>query len=256
MLKNIIGTTGIIVSQIGLGTVKWGRTTGVKYKTAFTLPEDHALCDLLAIASDCGINLLDTAPAYGVSEERLGKLLKNQRKNWVISTKAGEEWVNDASRFDFSKAGLEASVNRSLRRLHTDYLDIVLVHSNGEDLKLIHEEAVFETLDRLKEAGKIRAFGMSTKTIAGGLATIDQTDLAMVSFNAAYTDERPVLTYANEKNKGIFIKKALSSGHLQAPSLQFALNEPGVTSVIIGTINPTHLRENTAQTELAVKKKQ
>lgn len=249
MQTNRLGQTDLAVSVIGLGTVKFGRNQGVKYPHEFALPSDADILKLLAVSRDLGINLLDTAPAYGVSEERLGKLLKNTRRDFIISTKVGEEFIEGVSHFDFSKAAIIQSVDRSLKRLQTDYLDIVLVHSNGDDENLINKEAVFVTLAALKKAGKIRAFGMSTKTIAGGLLTIEQADLAMVAFHQAYTDEVEVIRQAREQQKGIFIKKALASGHLPmkasvSDALRFVLSEEGVSSVIIGTLNAAHLEEN------------
>lgn len=247
MQKRRIGSTDIQVSVIGLGTVKFGRNQGVKYPAAFTLPSDAEVADLLAIAADAGINLLDTAPAYGSSEERLGKLLKNQRANWVIATKVGEEFVNGESTFDFSPQTVRASVDRSLQRLKTDYLDVVLGHSNGDDMRIIQQDELFETLAALKREGKLRAYGMSTKTMEGGLATIAHADIAMVTYNQQEQQDKVVIAAAHKNQKSIFIKKALASGHLKttpAEALQFVLTEPGVTSVIIGTINPAHLRDN------------
>lgn len=245
MQRASLGKTGIEVSRVGLGTVKFGRNQGVKYPAAFDLPTDDEITHLLTVAFELGINLLDTAPAYGLSEERLGKLLPGRREQWVITTKAGEEFVNGVSQFDFSPAFICHSIERSLQRLRMDYLDIVLVHSNGEDEKIIEQDQVFTTLDKLKQAGKIRAYGMSTKTVTGGLLTLDRADVAMVTFNPDYTEERQVIEQANQHQKGIFIKKAFASGHLPvADSLRFIFNEPGVTSVIMGTINPAHLREN------------
>lgn len=245
MQKRLLGSTGIWVSPIGLGTVKFGRTEGLKYPTGFQLPSDSDLDHLLTIAAQLGINLIDTAPAYGASEERLGRLLKGQRDQWVISTKAGEEFIEGVSTFDFSAAAISASVERSLRLLKTDYLDILLIHSNGEDEKIIHEWDVFSTLGALKKSGKIRSFGMSTKTVAGGKLAIELSDMAMVTYNSVYTDERSVIEYAGEKGKGILIKKALGSGHLSAAdNLKFVLKESAVSSVIVGTINSAHLIEN------------
>src|SRR5690606_15619655 len=84
-----LGQTGLTVSALGLGTVKFGRNTGVKYPRSFELPDRSAAANLLSLARDLGINLLDTAPAYGESEERLGELLQGQRQDWLICTKAG-----------------------------------------------------------------------------------------------------------------------------------------------------------------------
>lgn len=252
MQKRRLGQTEIMVSELGLGTVKFGRVAGVKYPETFTLPSDQEAMALLSLAKECGINLLDTAPSYGTSEERLGKCLKGTRHDWVISTKVGEAFVQGQSVFDFSSSGMKASVEQSLRRLQTDYLDIVLVHSNGDDTRLILEEGVFDTLSELKVAGKIRAFGMSTKTVEGGLLTVKEADIAMVTYHPLYQEERAVIEAAYQMGKGIFIKKAFASGHLQhfqaddpvRASLQFIFATPGVSAVIIGTINPLHLREN------------
>lgn len=261
MQKRKIGRTGIEVSILGLGTVKFGRNQGVKYPEAFALPDDQSILKLLSVATELGINFIDTAPAYGLSEERLGKLLHDHRSQWVIATKAGEEFIDGQSQFDFSAMGLQKSIDRSLRRLQTDYLDIVLVHSSGEDERIINEDGVFETLARIKEQGKIRAFGMSSKTLAGGLLTIEQADLAMVTYYPGYTEEQAVIQHSKQNNKGILIKKAFQSGHLDkiagndpvAASLEFIFAEPGVTSVVVGTLNPEHLRANVRAAELAAK---
>ena len=68
-----LGSTGLRVSPLGLGTVKLGRDQGVKYPNGFTIPDDAAARALLDQARALGINLIDTAPAYGVSEQRLGR---------------------------------------------------------------------------------------------------------------------------------------------------------------------------------------
>ena len=132
-----LGATGINVSVLGLGTVKLGRDQEVKYPQGFKIPDDAAVCDLLALTRDLGINFIDTAPAYGNSEERLGQLLDNSN-DWVIMTKVGEIFENGKSAFDFTAAHTRMSVERSLKRLKRDFLDMVLVHSDGNDLSLIH----------------------------------------------------------------------------------------------------------------------
>jgi aryl-alcohol dehydrogenase-like predicted oxidoreductase len=249
-----LGTSGIRVSAIGLGTVKIGRNQGVKYPAGFELPTDDAVRSLLAQASALGINLIDTAPAYGNSEERLGKLLHG-RHDWVIVTKAGEEFENGESRFDFSAHHIRFSVERSLTRLGTDYLDCVLLHSDGNDQHLLTQTDALDTLLRLKEKGLVRNVGISGKTVAGGLDAFRLgADTAMVTLNLKQQDELPVIAAAHAQGKGILIKKAFASGHLDAAqadpvaaSLALALNTQGVSSIIAGTINPAHLAENVAK---------
>ena len=253
-----LGNTGLTVSALGLGTVKIGRDKGVKYPNGFTIPDDRAVVELLAQARDLGINLIDTAPAYGHSEQRLGQFMR-QRQEWIIVTKVGEEFDNDsgASHFDFSPEHVRRSVERSLTRLKTDYLDCVLVHSDGNDLAII-EQGTLDALNDLKKAGLIRATGMSTKTVEGGLATLQHADIAMVTYNLSHHDEIPVIEQAAADLKGILIKKAFASGHLDdniADPVQESLNQilgtAGVSSIIAGTINPRHLQENVAKARQA-----
>src|SRR6185503_2135556 len=98
-----LGSTDLLVSPVGLGTTKLGRNTDVKYPHSFTLPSDTEVANLLSCARDLNINLIDTAPAYGISEERLGKHLSGQRDRWVIVGKAGEEYANQQSSHNFSR---------------------------------------------------------------------------------------------------------------------------------------------------------
>lgn len=246
-----LGGTGLEVSPLGLGTVKIGRNEQVKYPRGFTIPDDKAVRELLALARDLGINLIDTAPAYGTSEERLGRLLPS-KNDWVIVTKVGEIFENGQSSFDFSAAGTRASVERTLRRLGRDFVDMVLVHSDGDDMRIIREEPVLDTLAGLKREGLVRAYGMSTKTVEGGTWIVEHADVVMATYNPAYTEELPVLEAAARLDKGVLIKKGLQSGHADTAaggggveaSLRFIFAQAAVSAVIVGTINPAHLREN------------
>lgn len=260
-----IADTGVAVSPLGLGTVKLGRDKAVKYPTGFKIPDDKQALDLLALTWDLGINLIDTAPAYGNSETRLGQLLPKLPHDWVIATKAGEYFdpATGESRYDFSPESITRSVENSLRSLHRDVLDIVLIHSDGNDKQIIEQQGALETLNILKQRGLIRASGMSTKTVEGGLLALKQSDLAMVMHNLEYQQEQAVLDEAARSHKGIFIKKALGSGHLAhgatnidivQANFDFIFREPAVSSVIIGTINPAHLKDNVAKAVSALSK--
>lgn len=250
--KRRLGGTGMLVSVLGLGTVKLGRNRGVKYPASFHLPDDREAADLLSLAQELGINLIDTAPAYGTSEERLGKLLTGQRDRWLICSKVGEEFVDGRSRYDFSAEYCRFSIERSLKRLNTDVVDMVLVHSDGNDLDIINRHGTLDALARLKSEGKIRAYGMSTKTLAGGLLAAEKSDLVMVTWNLQHDAEVPVIDYCYQHGKGVLIKKALASGHVcldpnENPvekSFAMILGHPGVGSIIAGTIDPAHLRAN------------
>ncbi len=247
-----LGRTGIEVGVLGLGTVKLGRNQGVRYPQGFAIPTDAAVRELLALAADLGINLIDTAPAYGSSEARLGRLLPGPRERWVLCTKVGEEFAAGVSRHDFSPAAVRESVERSLQRLRTHWLDLVLIHSDGSDLDIIAHSGALEALAELKRAGKLRAFGMSTKTLAGGLRAAESCDLLMVAWNLADESQLAVIDRCHRLGTGVLIKKALASGHAatgDAPvRAAFArlLGHPGVASLVVGTIDPEHLRANAA----------
>ncbi|RYZ99092.1 MAG: aldo/keto reductase [Moraxellaceae bacterium] len=257
-----LGKTDLRISRLGLGTVKLGRNQSVKYPEAFELPSDQDARSLLHSARDYGINLLDTAPAYGVSEERLGYLLRGERKNWVICTKAGEEFSrhyegDGKSNFDFEPASLRRSIERSLRRLRTDYLDIVLIHSDGNDSHLIHHHQVLHTLATLKREGWIRAYGMSTKTLEGGIICAQEADVVMATFDPEQEDDLKLMQSCETHNTGVLLKKIFNSGHLITDNqtgkstnaiieqqMKVIFAQSAVNSAIIGTLNCQHLRSN------------
>ncbi len=260
MLKRALGSTGIDVSVLGLGTVKIGRNQQVKYPSGFELPDDKAVVELFELAQSLGINFIDTAPAYGSSEQRLGELLPD-RHDWVIVTKVGEIFENGQSRFDFSFDYTISSVEQSLKKLKRDVLDVVLVHSDGNDMDIINNQPVFDALESLKSKGLIKAYGMSSKTVEGGCWVVENCDVVMATANLNYDDERPVLELAEKLNKGVIIKKGLQSGHADKgaggggveASFRHILNLQGVSSMIVGTINCTHLRDNVALVNACLK---
>ncbi|MDA0687782.1 MAG: aldo/keto reductase [Proteobacteria bacterium] len=244
-----LGDTGIMVSCLGLGTVKFGRNQEVKYPQGFQIPGDREVENLLQLARDLGINFLDTAPAYGSSEQRLGRLLRD-REHWIIGSKVGEEFLSSKSQYRFDRESVQRSLERSLRDLRTDYLDLVLIHSDGNDMHILDSTDCVETLVQAKERGLVRAIGLSGKTVEGGIHALELMDVAMVTYNRTSTVEEPVIDYALAHNKGILIKKAFDSGHIAKGdedsrlALEFALTRAGVSSVIVGTINPRHLQSN------------
>ena len=245
------GKTGFELSPLGLGTVKIGRNQKIKY-APFELPDDRAVIELLETARGCGINLIDTAPAYGLAEERLGKLLGALRNHFRIFTKAGENFADGLSSYDFSRAAIETSIRASLKRLHTDRLDCVLLHCASNDVENILQTPALDVLNDFKRRGDILSFGVSTMSFEGGMVAVDRADAVMVSYNPAYTAELPVIEAAAKRGKGILIKKGLCSGNLQslgatdpvAACIQSALDLPGNPSLVVGTIHPAHLRQN------------
>jgi aryl-alcohol dehydrogenase-like predicted oxidoreductase len=243
-----LGSTGLNVSVLGLGTVKFGRNQKIRYPT-FELPSDTAICELLDEACALGITLLDTAPAYGIAEERLGALLGTRRNSFVLITKTGEEFADGESTYHFSAEHTRMSVERSLKRLKTNRLDCVLVHCPRNDHEVLTGSDVFVELQKLKDRGDIRSFGASTYTVEGGIFAAETADVVMVGLSAEHREELPVIERAAQLKKGVLIKKGLGSGTLTGSleaALQPVLAAPGVSSLIVGTINLEHLRQNVA----------
>lgn len=236
---------GITLPRLGLGTVAFGRDWGLKYARPTRLPSDAELDRLLATALELGVTLLDTAPAYGSSEERLGRLLQPWPGRFLLGTKAGESSTPTGSSHDFSAASIRASVERSLRRLKVDCVDFVFLHSSGDDRAAL---GGLETLLELREQGKLRVAGVSSKTVAGGLEALARGAALMLAYNPLDRSQQPVLDAASGRVP-VLIKKPLASGHWTlrhppADALSFAADHPAVSSVIVGTTDPEHLKTN------------
>ena len=144
-----LGTSNLRVSPLCLGTMMFGEQT----------PFDEAE-RIVASARDAGINFLDTADVYngGRSEEVVGKLLDGQRHDWVLATKLGNAVSKAPNQSHYSRQWIMQSVDRSLSRLATDYIDILYMHRDFHNENL--EEAV-RAMGDLIRAGKLRSFGVS-----------------------------------------------------------------------------------------------
>lgn len=257
-----LGQTSIAASPLGLGTVKLGRDRGVKYTSPVRIPDDDEAIALLARAHELGVNLVDTAPAYGRSEERLGQLLPRvaRRDEWVICTKVGEEFADGQSSFDFSRKAIRRSVERSLARLRVEAIDVVLIHSDGVIELLPEFEDSLNELLRLFQQGLIRAFGASVKSEQGARRTIERTQVAMVTLNPSEPEARAWIRDA-EARAAVLVKKPLASGHLsrlgESPleaSMRFIFDHPAVTAAIVGTTNLEHLEANARAVAEAVQR--
>ena len=240
-----LGNTGLVVPPLGFGAFKIGRNQGIKYAQGYELPDDAAVERLLNGVLDLGCTLIDTAPAYGLSEERIGRTIGQRRDEFVLSTKVGETFEDGKSTFDFTRPGVEASLQRSLERLRTDVLDVVFIHSNGEDERLQLETDVVPVLQEWKAAGRIRAIGLSGKTVDGARLALEWADALMVEYHLDDRSHADAITTAAERGVAVFVKKGLASGKLPPDdALRFALSHPGVTSVIVGGLNLEHFAAN------------
>lgn len=245
MDRRPLGRTGLDVSMIGYGAFKIGRNEGIKYPTGYELPSEEAAARILNGVLDLGINLIDTAPAYGLSEERIGRALATRRGEFILSTKVGETFIDGQSTYDFSRDAVLDSIEQSLQRLQTDVVDLLLVHSDGRDLAIQRETDLIETLQSIRAAGKARFIGFSGKSTEGAREAMDWADVLMVEFNAAHTNHAPVVRDAAARGIGILVKKGLGSGTLSPEdAIPFVLREPGVSSLVVGGLSLEHLREN------------
>lgn len=244
-----LGHTGLSVSHLGWGTVKIGRNTSVKFPEAFDLPDEAEAIAITHGMLDLGITLIDTAPAYGLAEERIGMALAERRDEVVLCTKVGETFDNGQCHHDFSGAAARTSLAQSLRRLRTDHVDIVLVHSDGNDLAIQHDTDLIETLQDLRQQGMTRTIGFSGKTPAGAQAALAWADVLMCEYTVGHCSHEDVIVEAAEAGVGVLLKKVLASGHLDAPAaLQFVLRDatiaPLISSAVVGSLSVERMREN------------
>ena len=252
MALNPLGTTGLEVSPIGFGAFKIGRNQKTKYTEHYELPEPPQVDALLNTILEAGINLFDTAPAYGVSEERIGSFLRDsgRRERVVLATKVGEQFDERGSRWAFDRASVDASIDQSLHRLGTDHLDIVNVHSDGNDLEIIERTDVLETLAMRRERGDVGVIGFSGKTLEGHRRAIDHPvgiRVLMIELNLEETSQMPILDAAADRGVGVLIKKGLASGRADAEaSLAWLLGHEAISSVVIGSNSAAHMCQNLA----------
>lgn len=186
MKYRALGQTGILVSEIGFGA--WGiggRTTG---QTSYGETDDRTSLAALSRALECGITFFDTSSAYGSghSEELIGQAFERRRRQVVVATKAGYDSWDKLP--DFSAAAIVASAEGSLRRLRTDYIDVFQIHNAPS--QALRSTDLPEALRRLQKAGKIRAWGMSTKSPVEAIEAVSVFDAPVIQVNFNMMDVR------------------------------------------------------------------
>ena len=157
MLYSRLGNSGLIVSRLALGTMTFTDGGGMK---AVARTDEAAARSLVDRAIDAGINFFDTADIYseGQSEEMLGRLLGPRRHALVVATKAGWRFGGGLNDSGLGAKHLHASIDASLKRLGTDYVDIYIAHRNDIFTPL---EETLSTLDAIVRSGKARTLGFS-----------------------------------------------------------------------------------------------
>jgi len=240
-----LGRTGLVVSPIGFGAFKIGRNEKTKYPANYDLPSESDVNYLLDGILGLGINYIDTAPAYGLSEERLGRCLASRRREFVLATKVGETFSEGVSRYDFTSAGLRASVERSLVLLKTDVIDVLLLHSDGRDQWIQSDTDAVTILQELRDRGLARSIGLSGKTVEGARQALGWADVLMVEYHIEDRSHEALIEQAAQNGVGVVVKKGLASGHLPAgEAIRFVLANPHVATIVVGGLNLAHFREN------------
>ncbi len=158
MLYSRLGNTGLLVSKLAFGAMTFGAAEGPM--AAIAKVDQQGANQLVAKALDAGVNFFNTADAYsgGQSEQMLCEALGARRKDVIVATKAGFRTGDALIHTGLSRQHLCASVEASLRRLNTDYLDVYLLHRVDPYTPV---EEVLETLNDLVRQGKVRYIGFS-----------------------------------------------------------------------------------------------
>jgi aryl-alcohol dehydrogenase-like predicted oxidoreductase len=207
-----LGSTNLLVSEIGFGT--WG-ISGLGYGST----DDNESIRTLHKALDIGINLIDTADSYGNghSEELIGRVLKARGdKDTIIATKFGWDFYRpDGIRCNLNRDYIYFALEKSLKRLGRDWIDIYQIHNSKPEL--IIKNRVYETLDELKKQGKIRFCGVSASHIDDGIEAISsgKPDVIQVRYNLLdQKAEKTIFPLALQKRIGIIVREPLACGLL------------------------------------------
>jgi len=263
MEKRKLGKTGLNVSVLGFGGAEIG----------FGGANVQLVQELLSKALDAGLNVIDTAECYEVSEERIGEAVSDRRKDFYLFSKCGHshgyedpDW-NDIGR-------LETSLDRSLKRLKTDHLDLFQLHSCSLDI--LKKGDVIEFMKRAKASGKTRFIGYSGENEAAQFAitsgAFDTLQLSVSIAEQACIDS--VIPAAVKAGMGVIAKRPLANvawkqhnrpegytanywERLQKlaydflmredavdTALRFTLSVPGISVALTGTMQPGRYEEN------------
>jgi aryl-alcohol dehydrogenase-like predicted oxidoreductase len=203
-----LGRTGMKVSAISFGTWAIGGAWGTV--------DDKESTAALHRALDLGVNFFDTADVYGDgrSERLLARLHRERREPFFIATKAGRRLDPHVSA-GYNRKNLTAFVERSLKNLETDALDLLQLHCPPTEV--YYRPDVFEVLDDLVKAGKLRHYGVSVEKVEEALKAIEYPGVETVQIIFNIFRQRPSELFFGEaqgKRVGILARLPLSSGML------------------------------------------
>jgi len=266
MNKVVFGKTGLEVSRIGLGGFPFGGVNRARGWDPYSAAGRETAIATIHRALDRGITYIDTAPGYGDghSERLIGEVMRTRRHECVLATKVG--WR------DLDRDAVIASVQASLRRLQTDYVDVVQFHSGmytAEDYDHIVHGGPLEGLVALRQRGAVRFIGLTAEeawTSRPFLAT-GAFDVLQVAYNLIYQSAAlHLLNEARDRGIGTVTMRSMTSGILQrivaalAPEwqeardvyevcLKFLLSDPRVHVALVGMRWPEEVERNVALVE-------
>jgi aryl-alcohol dehydrogenase-like predicted oxidoreductase len=279
-----LGQTGTDVTILGYGAMELRGAPRARELT------DQEAGQILGAVLDGGINLIDTSIDYGRSEELIGQHLSHRRDEYFLASKCGcplEVPPGTPPPFphDFSPANIRAGIERSLRRLRTDRLDLLQVHMSPSRARMEADHTV-ETLQTLRDEGKVRFIGMSgTIPELPDQITMGVFEVFQIPYSAVQREHEELITAAAQAGAGTLIRggaargaPAADKGWQQGPIglgagegerrwqsaglddllagmpplefvLRFTLSHPDLSSTIVGTASIDHLRSNLAIAE-------
>jgi aryl-alcohol dehydrogenase-like predicted oxidoreductase len=203
-----LGRTDMRVSEISFGAWAIGGSWGpVKDEESYAA---------LNRAVDLGVNFIDTADVYGDgrSEQLIARLLKERKEEIFVATKAGRR-LSPHTPDGYNRTNLEAFVDRSLRNLDVDCIDLLQLHCPPTEV--YYRPEVFKALDELKRKGKIRYYGVSVEKVAEALKATEYTDLQSVQIIFNMFRLKPATEFfptAKERKVGVIVRVPLASGLL------------------------------------------
>jgi len=250
--RRILGRTGLSVTAMCLGTAPCGIAPSISTEEVARIVEE---------ALDLGINFVDTSERYGNAEEGVGKVMARRRKEVILATKVWADTIEEA----------EKKLADSLRKLNTDYADILYFHNLGQrDVKrALGPDGVFPWLLRQKEKGVCRFVGISGHNLPGRFLPFLETgevDVVLMTINFGdrytYNFEERVLPLCRQMNVGVVAMKVFgapdpATGSWSNPkalpsvgvenielAIRYALSLPGVHSANLGVHTLEQLRQN------------
>jgi aryl-alcohol dehydrogenase-like predicted oxidoreductase len=255
-----LGRTGLQVTQLGFGAMELrGPPRGRPI-------DDEQAARVLRAVLDSGINYIDTSIDYGVSEERIGRTIGGRRAEYFLASKCGCAVGSSALPAEgrqphvFTRDNVIAGVEQSLRRLQTDYLDVVQFHASPSPDEL-RDQGALDALLELREQGKVRFVGMSgtlpnlPEQIAMGVF-----DVFQIPYSVAQPEHGELISKAAASGAGTVIRGGAAKGAWDGPELddlldgapktefilRLTLSHPDLHTTIVGTANPEHLAANVA----------